>query len=131
MRRAFNNIYVKNFPADWSEEQIKKHFEQYGPIKSLVRYLHPENGQPFAFICYEDPEGKDKEMGPRCAMNAVKELNGQKLDENHTLYVKEALKKAERAIEKKKEMLRYKNSKKRCNLYVKNFPPETTKEQLE
>lgn len=28
-------------------------------------------------------------------------------------------------------MLRYKQSKKRCNLYVKNFPPNTTKEQLE
>lgn len=28
-------------------------------------------------------------------------------------------------------MLRYKNSKKRCNLYVKNFPQGTTKEELE
>jgi polyadenylate-binding protein len=28
-------------------------------------------------------------------------------------------------------MMRYKNSKKRCNLFVKNFPPNTTKEQLE
>ena len=27
-------------------------------------------------------------------------------------------------------MLRYKNSKKRCNLYVKNFPPTTTEEEL-
>jgi hypothetical protein len=44
--------------------------------------------------------------------------------------VKEALKKSDREIEKKKEMLRYKNSKKRCNLYVKGFPSETTKEQL-
>jgi RNA recognition motif-containing protein len=34
-------------------------------------------------------------------------------------------------MEKTKEMLRYKNSKKRCNLYVKNFPPTTTKQQLE
>jgi len=45
--------------------------------------------------------------------------------------VKPALSKAEREMEKKKEMLRYKNSKKRCNLYVKNFPPTTTKEQLD
>lgn len=28
-------------------------------------------------------------------------------------------------------MFRYKNSKKRCNLYVKNFPTSTTKEQLQ
>ena len=55
------------------------------------------------------------------------ELNGKILD-GQELYVKEALKKEERAMEKTKEMLRYKNSKKRCNLYVKNFPPNTTKQ---
>jgi hypothetical protein len=42
--------------------------------------------------------------------------------------VKQALSKEERKIEKLKEMMRYKNSKKRCNLYVKNFPPTTTEE---
>lgn len=42
------------------------------------------------------------------------------------LYVKAALSKDERQAEKEKEKLRYKNSKKRCNLYVKNFPPDTS-----
>jgi len=60
-------------------------------------------------------------------MRAVLELNGKQID-GQELYVKEALKKEERQIEKTKEMLRYKNSKKRCNLYVKNFPANTTKE---
>ena len=64
-------------------------------------------------------------------MNAVKELHGKKIDDEHTLYVKEALKKSERDVEKKKEMLRYKNSKKRCNLYVKNLSDKATKEELE
>jgi len=45
--------------------------------------------------------------------------------------VKPALSKKEREIEKQKNMLRYKNSKKRCNLYVKNFAQGTTKEQLQ
>jgi polyadenylate-binding protein len=63
-------------------------------------------------------------------MRAVDELNGKNIEGNE-LYVKEALKKEDRQMEKTKEMLRYKNSKKRCNLYVKNFPPNTTKEQLE
>jgi RNA recognition motif-containing protein len=44
--------------------------------------------------------------------------------------VREALKKNEREIEKRKEQLRFKNSKKRCNLYVKNFAPTTTEEEL-
>ena len=47
------------------------------------------------------------------------------------LYAKPALSKTQREQEKQKDMMRYKQSKKRCNLYVKNFPPNTTKEQLE
>jgi len=57
-------------------------------------------------------------------------MHGKKIDENLTWYAKPALNKSEREIEKKKDMMRYKNSKKRCNLYVKNFPPATTNEQL-
>ena len=46
------------------------------------------------------------------------------------LYVNEALKKSDREKELAHETLRYKNSKKRCNLYVKNFLAETTEEDL-
>ena len=38
------------------------------------------------------------------------------------LYIRHALSKKEREEEKLQETIRYKNSKKRCNLYVKNFP---------
>jgi RNA recognition motif-containing protein len=40
------------------------------------------------------------------------------------------MKKQDREVEKRKEQLRFKNSKKRCNLYVKNFPPNTTEPEL-
>jgi RNA recognition motif-containing protein len=53
-----------------------------------------------------------------------KEIDGVKL------YVKEALKKQQREQEKKKEQQRFKNSKRRCNLYVKNIPAETTEDTL-
>jgi hypothetical protein len=56
----------------------------------------------------------------------VKEMHGKKIDDTLTWYAKPALSKQEREIEKKKDMMRYKNSKKRCNLYVKNFPATTT-----
>lgn len=36
MRRLINNIYVKNIPNDQSESDIRKLFEQFGHIKSLV-----------------------------------------------------------------------------------------------
>jgi polyadenylate-binding protein len=128
MRKAFNNIYVKNFPTSWTEDDLKKIFSQYGNILSL--FLNKNEKGAFAFVCYGDASGKDKEAGPKAAMKAVEELNNKMID-GKELYCKEALGKADRQIEKTKEMLRYKNSKKRCNLYVKNFPPTTTKEQLE
>lgn len=53
-----------------------------------------------------------------------REFNGK------TLYVTAALKKSEREKELAHETLKYKNSKKRCNLYVKNFDASTTEENL-
>jgi len=44
--------------------------------------------------------------------------------------VREAPKKADRDMEKRREKPIFKNSKKRCNLYVKNFPPNITEEEL-
>jgi RNA recognition motif-containing protein len=41
------------------------------------------------------------------------------------------MKKGEREMEKKKDTLRYKASKKRCNLFIKNFPNTWTKEDIE
>ena len=45
--------------------------------------------------------------------------------------MKEALPKEDREKEKKKEMMRYKMSKKRCNLYVKNIPETFTNNDLQ
>jgi len=57
-------------------------------------------------------------------------MHNKKLDDEHTLYCKAFLNKEERAIEKEQEKRRYKNSKKRCNLYVKNFPKTYKEEDL-
>ena len=82
----------------------------------------------FAFICYNDPD--NHEYGPKCAAEAVQNEHEKTYDGN-TFYVKEALKKSDREVEKRKEQLRFKNSKKRCNLYVKKkLPPATTEPEL-
>jgi RNA recognition motif-containing protein len=73
----------------------------------------------------------NKEYGPECAQKAIEGLNGKDMGNEMKLYVRHAMKKTERDAEKKKETLRYKTSKKRCNLYVKNFPNSWPKEQLE
>ncbi len=130
MRKIFNNIYVKNFPLEWNDDKLKEVFGAFGEIKSLFRMEKEVEGKksPFAFICYDKQD--DKEYGPKCALAAVQEMNSKVIDEEHILYVREALKKSDREIEKRKDQMRFKQSKKRCNLYVKNFPANTTEEQL-
>jgi RNA recognition motif-containing protein len=103
-------------------------FAPYGNIKSLV--LQKNDIGQFGFVCFDDVEGVDKEYGPRCAQAAIQELNGKEMSEGVKLYVRTAMKKSDRESEKMKETLRYKTSKKRCNLYVKNFPVEWGENEL-
>ena len=56
-------------------------------------------------------------------------MNGIRLTDKK-LYVKEALKKSDREAERIRDTIKYKNSKKRCNLYVKGFPENVTEEEL-
>lgn len=124
VRRAFNNIYVKNLPEKWEETDVRKLFEAYGRIESLVCGKNDKG--LFAFVCYMPEDRSDREYGPECARKAVEELNGKDLGDGRILYVKEALKKAEREAERVKDFRKFKNSKKRCNLYVKGFPDDWT-----
>ena len=132
IRKLINNVYVKNIPMDYPEDKIKDMFKAFGEIKSL-HLMKNQIGQ-IAFVCYDDPKGVNKEYGPECAQKAIDGLNGKELEgapSGQKLYVRHAMKKSDREIEKKKETLRYKTSKKRCNLYVKNFPLSWDKEKLE
>ena len=124
-RKAYNNIYVKNMPASWNEEKVRKVFSEYGRIASVYLASH-ENG-PYAFVCYEASDVADREYGPRCAAEAVEKLNDKEF-EGMKLYVRPGLKKGEREL--MHETFKYKNSKKRCNLYVKGFPVSTTEQDL-
>jgi RNA recognition motif-containing protein len=133
LRKIFNNIYVKNIPTSWDEAKLTSVFSIHGNITSAIlrSQMRGEEESKYAFVCYGAPKGQenDRDYGANAANEAVTSLDGQTFD-GQILYVKPALKKDEREKEKKKEVLRYKNSKKRCNLHVKNFPPTTTKEEL-
>lgn len=85
----------------------------------------------FGFVCYEDPDGVNKEYGPDCAWKAIEGLSGKDMGGDLKLYVRQAMKKSERELEKRKDTLRYKASKKRCNLFIKNFPSQWTKDDIE
>jgi len=72
----------------------------------------------------------DHEYGPKHAYYAMSELNGKDMEEGRKLYVSAALSSSKRSEQKLRETIKYKNSKKRCNLYVKNFDPHTSEEGL-
>jgi len=126
-RRVFNNIYVKNLPDSYDEEKTRELFAAHGNI-GLFKYERNDKGA-YALIAYMPTDANDRESGPAAAALAVEKLNGLEI-EGKKLYVKEFLKKSDRSLERKRETMKYKNSKKRCNLYVKNIPEDSTEETL-
>lgn len=117
-KKAKNNIYVKNIPDNWTEATLKETFGKYGNVSSAVLMNHA-NGK-FAFVCFQDPNGKDHNYGPNVAMKAVEELNGMKIEDKE-LFVTFAQSQVQRKIQVQKQIINLKTSKKRCNLLVRGF----------
>ena len=71
----FNNVYVRNIPKDWSENDVRKYFSKFGEIGSMIVKL-PEKDKlskelpetkmrqilnhKYAFICYKSLDGPAK-----------------------------------------------------------------------
>jgi len=129
-RKLFNNIYVKNFNPDWSEENLKAIFSKYGDIKSLIVLKKKDKEgieKPFAFVCFERPG--QPAYGLECASRAVEDLHDKELD-GFKIYVQPALPADQRQAQVFKEQQRFKNSKKKCNLFVKGFPATYSSDDL-
>jgi len=126
--KIVNNLYFKNIPSEMPEAEVKKLFAPFGDIKSLVLFKN-EIGQ-YGFVCYEDKTGKDKKHGHNAVEEAMKTLTDKDMGNGLKMYLRNFLNKEEREREKFVETIRYKNSKKRCNLYVKNFPANWTEQDL-
>lgn len=71
----YNNIYVKNIPKVWTEEDVKKYFSKYGEIGSMIiREVDAEKlkkelpevkrknilNHKYAFVCYKSLDGPAK-----------------------------------------------------------------------
>lgn len=89
---AKTNIYIKNFPADWTKEDIQKFiddkFSSYGEIvsKNIFEYNKQEKKYFYACIAYKEAE---------MAKKAIEDNNNKHLTEEHKsqepLYVVYAL----------------------------------------
>jgi len=67
---------------------LRKHFENYGDILSMMTKVDPNFKRPFGFICFKTHEGAQK---------ALEELHNADIFENDMpIYVGWALTKAER-----------------------------------
>jgi RNA recognition motif-containing protein len=131
VRQIYNNVYVKNFDPAWTKDDLIKQFSTYGPIKScVVMKKAGKDGveKPFAFICFDKAD--DKSVGPASANNAVTSLHDQTIGE-FKLYVQPAIPAQQRQAQVAREQQRFKNSKKKCNLFVKGFPNTFTTEDLQ
>ena len=132
-KKAVSNIFVKNFPVSWDDAKLRETFSPFGNILSIFRQTDEKIGLPFAFISYGQEGSQDVNYGISCAQKAQQAIHGMKVTEDgqeYTLYAQPALPKDDREIEKKKAMMRYKLSKKRCNLYVKSFPETFTQQDF-
>jgi RNA recognition motif-containing protein len=71
---AFNNIYVRNIPKEWSDDKIKSHFSKYGELGSvLIKEPDAKNlerlpeekrkhilAHKYAFICFKNFDSAKK-----------------------------------------------------------------------
>ena len=127
-RSVFNNIYAKNLPDDFDEAKTRELFSKYGTI-GMLKFGSNEYGK-FAMIAYFSPDNKDdREAGPKAAAAAVEDLNNKEFN-GKKMYVHQFLKKSEREQEIRREAMKYKNSKKKCNLFVKNIPDNCTDKDI-
>lgn len=116
--RRFTNVYVKNLPENYSDEQLKGLFTPFGEITSaVVQKDHDGKSKGFGFVCFASSEGAEA---------AVSSLNGKEIPpHNKPLYVGRAQKKAEREAELRRKLDLIKaeriNRNQGVNLYVKNL----------
>lgn len=125
-RVRFNNIYVKNFPPDTTDEKLREMFSEFGEIKSCCVEKDPEGkSKGFGFVCFHDPDHAEQ---------AVKTMHGKEFN-GRPLYASRAQRKEERQEELKQRLEKQRAERQSkyvsgVNLYVKNLDDSIDDEQL-
>lgn len=123
----FNNIFVKNFGDDMTDEKFNELFGAFGNVTSIKLEKNDDgSSKGFGFICYGDFDS---------AKRAVDEMHDKDIGNGKKIYVGRAMKKNER-----NELLRRSQEKKKnerqnkfapgVNLYVKNLDDSVTDDIL-
>ncbi|XP_057680354.1 embryonic polyadenylate-binding protein-like isoform X2 [Corythoichthys intestinalis] len=121
----FTNVYVKNFGEDYTDDNLKFVFSEFGRTLSVC-VMKDERGRSrgFGFVNYANHEDAQK---------AVDEMNGKELN-GKCLYVGRAQKRLERQGELKRKFDQIKLDRiqryQGVNLYVKNLDDSIDDEKL-
>ncbi|RLN11588.1 hypothetical protein C2845_PM09G17350 [Panicum miliaceum] len=121
----FTNVYIKNLPAEFTDDDLRQEFEPFGGITSVVVMRHSDGASKcFGFVNFEKPE---------YATEAVQKLNGKSINDK-VLYVGRAQKKAERQAELRAKFQQGSYGKvekpQGINLYLKNIDDSISNEEL-
>ena len=124
-QQTFTNLYVKNLPEEYTEEQLTEMFAPHGEITSLVIQTDAEGkSRGFGFVSFQEPEQ---------AAAAVEALNNKDFGEKK-LFVGRAQKRSEREKELRDRMEQMKLERQKkfagVNLYVKNLADNIDKDRL-
>mmetsp|Transcript_162963 Transcript_162963/g.313034 ORF Transcript_162963/g.313034 Transcript_162963/m.313034 type:complete len:633 (-) Transcript_162963:159-2057(-) len=132
----YTNLYVKNYPSDWSEETLLEKFGEFGTVTSSVILTDPK-GRKFGFINFEKSEEAiacvealhDKDFRTEEEKAAATEE-----DEYEKMYVQRAQNKAERQAQyremRQQESPQQSRGAQGVNLYVKNLDEMTDDSSL-
>jgi polyadenylate-binding protein len=129
-RKAFNNIFIKDVPT--ALDSVEGVLSLFNPFGTIASHYHNQTSKGnYYFLCFGNSNKEDKEYGPRCAEKAFEEMHGKLLPgAEKPLYVSPGMTRGERNKVNEHEFSNFKISKKRCNLFVKNFPNNTTEDHL-
>ncbi|CAN6201242.1 unnamed protein product [Urochloa humidicola] len=121
----FTNVYIKNLPAEFTDDDLQHEFAPFGEITSAVVMRQSDGASKcFGFVNF---------MKPEYAAEAIQKLNGKSIS-GKVLYVGRAQKKAERQAELREKFQQGRDVKiekpQGVNLYLKNLDDSINDEKL-
>jgi len=139
----FTNLYVKNFPSEWTEEKVKELFGTYGTVTSLI-VREDKKKRKFAFVDMGTPDEASKAIDAlHCKTDhrTQEEIERTKdkdpvPEEFYKFYCQRAQLKAERTRDLKDRFAKAiapgqaTGPHQGVNLYVKNLDDDMTDEGL-
>merc|ERR1712050_231900 len=123
--KQFTNVFCKNLPSEWVDEDLTKIFADYGnTLSTSIAFGEDGKSKQFGFVSFENHDDAER---------ACNELNGKEYN-GKTIYVGRAQKKAERQAELKHKFEKLKQERiqryQGVNLYVKNLDDSITDDLL-